>query len=166
MATGDPTGVEPLLDLVESLARPRPDRRSWSTMTRTAASRPWSRSTGPASPSSPATSTARSPTRPRVLDLVGDGDHLQRGAAAALLGLAHWSRGDLDDGPATATPSRSRCFEAGGYLADVMGCSLALADIQLAQGRLRDAQRTFESALRHTDRRTPGCAAPPTCTSG
>ena len=31
-----------------------------------------------------------------------------------------------------------------------MGCSLALADIQLTQGRLRDAQRTFESALRHT----------------
>jgi LuxR family maltose regulon positive regulatory protein len=31
-----------------------------------------------------------------------------------------------------------------------MGCSLALADIQITQGRLGEAQRTFESALRHT----------------
>ena len=35
------------------------------------------------------------------------------------------------------------CFEDGGYLPDVMGCSLALADIQITQGRLHDAQRTF-----------------------
>jgi LuxR family maltose regulon positive regulatory protein len=85
----------------------------------------------------------------RVLELVGADDHLQRGAAAALLGLAYWSRGDLDDARERYIESVA-CFEAGDYLPDVMGCSLALADIQLTQGRLHEAQRTFESALRHT----------------
>ena len=32
----------------------------------------------------------------RALDLVGDDDHLGRGAASALLGLAYWTSGDLD----------------------------------------------------------------------
>ncbi len=85
----------------------------------------------------------------RVLELAGADDHLQRGAAMALIGLAHWSRGDLDDGR-TCYAESVTCFESGDYLPDVMGCSLALADIQITQGRLSDAQRTFESALRHT----------------
>ncbi len=85
----------------------------------------------------------------RVLELVGDDDHLQRGAAAALLGLAYWNQGDLEAGRKHYIESIA-CFETGDYLSDVMGCSLALADIQVTEGRLRDAQRTFESALRHT----------------
>ena len=76
-------------------------------------------------------------------------DHLQRGAAAALLGLAHWNLGDLN-GARDGYIEAIACFELGDYLADVMGCSLALADIQITQGRLRDAQQTFESALRHS----------------
>jgi LuxR family maltose regulon positive regulatory protein len=84
----------------------------------------------------------------RVLELAGDDDHLQRGAAMALTGLARWSRGGLDDARTCYTTSVA-CFETGDYLPDVMGCSLALADIQITQGRLRDAERTFESALRH-----------------
>jgi LuxR family maltose regulon positive regulatory protein len=90
----------------------------------------------------------------RVLELVGPDDHLQRGAAAALLGLAHWSQGDLETGRQGYIEAIT-CFETGDYLSDVMGCSLALADIQVTQGRLRDAQRTFESALRHAGER-PG----------
>jgi LuxR family maltose regulon positive regulatory protein len=90
----------------------------------------------------------------RVLELVGPDDHLQRGAAAALLGLASWSRGDLEAGRKGYIEAIA-CFETGDYLSDVMGCSLALADIQVAQGRLREAQRTFESALRHAAER-PG----------
>ena len=85
----------------------------------------------------------------RVLDLVGPSDQLQHGAAAALLGLAHWYQGELE--PAAGRYSESiACFEDGDFLADVMGCSLALADIRITQGRLDDAQRTFESALGHT----------------
>ena len=85
----------------------------------------------------------------RVLELAAADDHLQRGAAMALIGLAHWSRGNLDDGR-TCYAESVIYFESGDYLPDVMGCSLALADIQITQGRLSDAQRTFESALRHT----------------
>lgn len=85
----------------------------------------------------------------RVLELVGADEHLQRGAAAGLLGLAYWSRGDLDDGRERYIESIA-CFETGAYISDLMGCSIILADIQLTQGRLHDAQRTFEAALRHT----------------
>ena len=66
--------------------------------------------------------------------------------------------------PLRRTPSRAS--SAAGYLPDVLGCSLALADIQIAQGRLGDATRTFEAGLALAATSTPGCAAPPTCTSG
>jgi LuxR family maltose regulon positive regulatory protein len=82
----------------------------------------------------------------RVLDLVGQDDHLGRGAAAALLGLAYWADGDLvaayrwyGDGMAS--------LERAGHLADVVGGVTTLADIRIAQGRLRDAMRLYERAL-------------------
>ncbi len=84
----------------------------------------------------------------RVLELAGEDDLLQRGAAAALIGLAQWARGDLETARQRYTESIA-CFEAGDYLSDAMGCSIALADLQITQGRLRDAQRTFENALGH-----------------
>jgi LuxR family maltose regulon positive regulatory protein len=82
----------------------------------------------------------------RALDLVGEDNHLGRGAAAALLGLAYWTSGDLDaahrwyaDGMAS--------LEKAGHLSDVVGCAIALADIRIAQGRLHDAMRTYERGL-------------------
>ena len=44
----------------------------------------------------------------------------------------------------------STCVEGlqrAGHLSDVLGCSITLADIRTTQGRLGDAQRTFERAL-------------------
>ncbi|MDQ4089307.1 MAG: LuxR C-terminal-related transcriptional regulator [Actinomycetota bacterium] len=73
-------------------------------------------------------------------------DHLGRGSASALLGLAAWTVGDLE----TAHDRYAGALQAfvdADYLADVLGVSLGLADIQLAQGRLGDAERTFESGL-------------------
>jgi LuxR family transcriptional regulator, maltose regulon positive regulatory protein len=82
----------------------------------------------------------------RVLDLVDEEDHLGRGAAAALLGLAYWADGDLDaayrwyaDGMAS--------LERAGHHADVVGGAITLADIRIAQGRLHDAMRLYERAL-------------------
>jgi LuxR family transcriptional regulator, maltose regulon positive regulatory protein len=75
-----------------------------------------------------------------------DGDHLGRAPAAGLLGLAAWSSGDL----AEAHRAYSECREGlrrAGFIADTLGCSVALADIRLAQGRPRDAMRTYEEAL-------------------
>ena len=58
--------------------------------------------------------------------------------------------------PATSITAVRRYTEAIGefiaadHLPDMLGCSLALADIQIAQGRLTDAKRTFDSGLRWT----------------
>ena len=93
-----------------------------------------------------ATSPRRWLMRAAVLDLVADDDHLGRGAAAALLGLAYWSTGDLDaayrwyaDGQAS--------LEKAGHLSDVVGGAITLADIRIAEGRLRDAMRLYERGL-------------------
>ncbi|MCW2795574.1 LuxR C-terminal-related transcriptional regulator [Nocardioides sp.] len=73
-------------------------------------------------------------------------DHLARGAALALGGLAAWASGDLD----VAQEAYAAClveFEPIGHVSDMLGCSIALADIQLARGRLREARLTFDRGL-------------------
>ncbi len=82
----------------------------------------------------------------RVLDLVSEDDHLLRGGAAGLLGLAYWASGDLE--------AAHRAFAAGmaslqkaGNIADAVGGVIALADIRMTQGRLGEARRTYEQAL-------------------
>jgi len=82
----------------------------------------------------------------QALDLAAEEDHLRRGSAAGLLGLAYWTSGDLE----AAHRSYAVCMASlhkVGHVSDVMGCALALADIRIAQGRLGDAKRTFEQAL-------------------
>ena len=83
----------------------------------------------------------------RALEVVDPSDHLARGGAASLLGLAHWEVGDL----AVAYRWFSDGMESlqkGGYVADVVGGAVTLADIRIAQGRLDDAMRTYEGGLR------------------
>ncbi|MGY1680528.1 LuxR C-terminal-related transcriptional regulator [Geodermatophilus sp. SYSU D01176] len=82
----------------------------------------------------------------RVLDLASDDDHLVRGSAAGLLGLAHWSSGDLEAGHRWWTESR-RDLEEAGHHSDTLGVALALADISIAQGRLGDAMATYRHGL-------------------
>lgn len=90
----------------------------------------------------------------RVLDLVEGTDHYRRGSATALLALANWTAGDLDAAARHYTMAIEE-FVAADHLADMLGCSLALADIQIVQGKLADATRTFEAGLRWT-REHPG----------
>jgi LuxR family maltose regulon positive regulatory protein len=85
----------------------------------------------------------------RALELADHDHHLQRGAASALVALARWATGDLISAEPLYVEAISRLTKAG-YLADALGCSLALADIQIAQGRLGDAERTFDSGFRLT----------------
>lgn len=83
----------------------------------------------------------------RALDLLEEGHDLGRGAATALIGLASWASGDLE----TARLAYANCLgsmQRAGHLADLLGCSIALADIQITQGRLREAMRTYQQALR------------------
>lgn len=83
----------------------------------------------------------------RIVDLAEPSDHFLLGGAAALTGLAHWSRGDLE--PARRNYSAAvQHFVDAGFIPDVLGCSLALGDIQVAQGRLEDAKATFDGALK------------------
>jgi LuxR family maltose regulon positive regulatory protein len=82
----------------------------------------------------------------RILDLAAEDDDLSRAAASALSGLASWTTGDLEaahHGYTVATEGLRRA----GRIADVLGCSITLGDLELTQGRLDDAQRTFERAL-------------------
>jgi LuxR family maltose regulon positive regulatory protein len=83
----------------------------------------------------------------QVLDLVDEDDQLGRGAAAGLLGLAAWASGDLEAAHRWYAESMANLQEAG-HLSDVIGGAIAQADIQIAQGRLRDAMRTYERGLR------------------
>jgi LuxR family maltose regulon positive regulatory protein len=91
----------------------------------------------------------------RVLELAADDDHLVRGAAAGLLGLAYWTRGDLVTAHRWWTESRAALHRAGHH-SDTLGVSLALADIDLALGRIRDAEATYRSGLAAAERHRSG----------
>ncbi|CAN5776547.1 LuxR C-terminal-related transcriptional regulator [soil metagenome] len=82
----------------------------------------------------------------RALDLVPEDDYFRRGAAAALLGLASWTSGDLEAAHRSYADGMASLQKAG-YISDAVGGSIALADIRIAQGRLHEAMRTYEHAL-------------------
>ncbi len=82
----------------------------------------------------------------RALDLVPEDDHLVHGAAAALLGLAAWATGDLETAHRTFADGMVRLLKAG-HISDAVNGAMALADICIQQGRLREAMRTYERAL-------------------
>jgi len=84
----------------------------------------------------------------RALDLVGEDDHLGRGSPAALLGLACWTSGDLDEAQRWYADAMAS-LEKAGHLSDVIGCSIAVADIRLVQGRIGEAMSTYERGLQH-----------------
>jgi ATP/maltotriose-dependent transcriptional regulator MalT len=90
----------------------------------------------------------------RTLELSPEHDHLGRGAAAALLGLAHWRLGDLSIAEQRYADSVAS-FEQAEHFADVLGCRRALADIQSARGRAGAAMRTLESGLELARRHGP-----------
>lgn len=79
-------------------------------------------------------------------DLLPGDDHLGRGSAAALLGLAYWTSGELEAGHQSYAEGMAR-LQTAGYISDAVGCSIALADIRIEQGRLHEAMGTYERAL-------------------
>jgi len=81
----------------------------------------------------------------RVLAVAPDDDELNA-AAHALLGLAAWWDGDLDTAFAEYTDSITRMRRIG-HLADILGVSIQMADIRVAQGRLREGQRLYEQGI-------------------
>ncbi|HZG58748.1 LuxR C-terminal-related transcriptional regulator [Paenibacillus sp.] len=82
----------------------------------------------------------------QVLSLAPTDDHLRRGAAAALLGLACWRTGQLEEAHRMFADGIAYVRLAGNIADAVNGC-IALAEIRTAQGRLREAMRIYEQGL-------------------
>lgn len=81
-----------------------------------------------------------------ALNNIQPGDHLRHGAAAALLGLASWTIGDLAAAQQHYAAGMAS-LERAGHLSDMITGAVTLASISVAQGRLRDATRVLEQAV-------------------
>jgi LuxR family maltose regulon positive regulatory protein len=91
----------------------------------------------------------------RALDLVAEDDHLGRGAAAGFLGLTYWRSGKLEAAHRSWADAMAS-LQTAGHVSDAIGSAIALADIEIAQGRLREAMSTYERGLRlATERGAP-----------
>jgi LuxR family transcriptional regulator, maltose regulon positive regulatory protein len=82
----------------------------------------------------------------RALDLVPEDDHLWRGAAAVLLGLASWTSGNLEAAHRSFADGMAHLRRAG-HISDAINGSITLAAIRITQGRLREAMSTYERGL-------------------
>jgi LuxR family maltose regulon positive regulatory protein len=83
----------------------------------------------------------------RAIDLSPEEDHLVRASAAGMSGLAFWTSGDLEAGH-SAWAECAAGLRRSGQIADIFGCAIGMADIRLVQGRLGEAMRTYQQALR------------------
>lgn len=81
-----------------------------------------------------------------ALALLPEDEHVRRGPAAALLGLAAWNKGELEVAH-RAISDAMRNFERAGSFEFAVSGTFGLADLRIAQGRLRDAVRTYEQVL-------------------
>ncbi|MEI6360910.1 MAG: LuxR C-terminal-related transcriptional regulator [Actinomycetes bacterium] len=82
-----------------------------------------------------------------AIDTSTPDDDLVRAAASGLSGLAHWACGELDE----AHARYAACIDGlrhVGHVSDVLGCSITLADIRLAQGQLRYSRTSYDEGLR------------------
>ncbi len=83
----------------------------------------------------------------RALALTDPGDYFGRGAAAGFLGLASWSNGDLEAGLRAFAEVRTS-LQLAGNTSDVLGTTIVQADMLVPLGRLGEARRALENALR------------------
>jgi LuxR family maltose regulon positive regulatory protein len=82
----------------------------------------------------------------RALDLAVEDDYLTRGGALGFLGLAAWTGGELETAHQMFAEGMAS-LRKGGNIADAINGANTLAAIRLAQGRLRQAMRTYEQGL-------------------
>lgn len=81
-----------------------------------------------------------------AMDAAAPDDHLGRGGAAGMLGLASWAMGDIEAG-LQAFGTSSACLRQAGNLTDAINTAMVIVDMLLPLGRVREAQRTCEAAL-------------------
>jgi LuxR family transcriptional regulator, maltose regulon positive regulatory protein len=82
----------------------------------------------------------------RALELAPAGEHRWRASASGLMAIAFWGSGDLE-GAYSAWAECVAGLRQAGHIADIFGCTIAMADIRLTQGRLGAAMRTYEQTL-------------------
>jgi LuxR family transcriptional regulator, maltose regulon positive regulatory protein len=90
----------------------------------------------------------------RALELAAVDDHLGRGSAAGLLALAYWTQGDLEAAQHRYADAIAS-LEKAGHLSDVLGLSLALADVLIAQGKLLEAMSAYRRGLKLAAEQAP-----------
>ncbi len=82
----------------------------------------------------------------RALTLVPENDQVRRTQATALLGLAEYASGDLQAAERSLLDFQASMRQAGD-IATAIGITFVLANIKLAQGRLREAVSAYQQSL-------------------
>ena len=82
----------------------------------------------------------------QALDLLPEGDYIERVIPDVLLGFVHWVSGDLEAAHRSFTDIKAG-FQMGGNISNAIGFTFMLADIRMAQGRLQEAASTYEQSL-------------------
>lgn len=82
----------------------------------------------------------------KVLELARENDDFPRGAASSILGLASWTSGDLETGYRMFAEGMSHLQNVG-FISDVIGGSVTLADIRITRGHLHEAMSIYERGL-------------------
>ena len=86
----------------------------------------------------------------QALDLLSPDEYYWRGIAAMFLGLAYQTGGDLNTAYQYFASSVASLHKAG-HIHFQLISTMALADILVTQGRLRDAVRTYERSLQFVE---------------
>jgi LuxR family maltose regulon positive regulatory protein len=93
----------------------------------------------------------------RALERVPGGDHASRATATALLALALWARGDLEEAYRVFADALAVMRMAGHGLDAIRG-EFILGDIRIAQGRLHDAASIYQRGLQLAAAEAPHAA--------
>ncbi|MBI9045956.1 MAG: hypothetical protein JEZ06_15800 [Anaerolineaceae bacterium] len=91
----------------------------------------------------------------RVLDLLPEGDNLDRGSINCLLGLAYWANGNLEKAHRTFSTGLIAMQKAGNDLSIISG-AFVLAEIKITLGRLKEAEWELERALKLAEQQDKG----------
>lgn len=159
MASNDFAGVEDRLRAVEStMARPKPElvMVDQAEFARVPAQIEMYRAALALVGGNPEGAIGRAA---RAIDAAPVDDDLTPPSAAAISGLASWTMGDVVAAHASYMDAVAGLTRAG-HVADVLGCSLAVADMELTLGRLNDAETTLRSALDLAERNSPAGGGP------
>ena len=81
-----------------------------------------------------------------ALELSPEEDHINHAMAAVTLGTAYWDRGDLDGAQRALSVWINYCQKVGNIIFAV-ATGAYLAEIIVAQGRLREAERTYKQSI-------------------